>query len=427
MSTRISEFVYVWTWLPGESAPVPAGVLNPVGSVLHFRYSDRYPSRPGAVPLGPDLPFDGGPFGPADDLALPGTLRDAAPDAWGRRVLLNQLTGRRGRDADTDDLPESVYLLESGSDRLGALDFQRRSDDYVPRLEAATLDQLQRAAQMVADGEPLPAALVPALLGGTSMGGARPKAVLQDEDRQWIAKFSVTDDTYSVVGAEAVSISLARRAGLRVPESRVVRSLDRTVLLTERFDRGPGGSRRPVVSALTILELGEMSARYATYPDLLDRLRAASSTPSTVGRELFVRIAFNMAISNTDDHARNHAAFWDGRHLDLTPAYDLSPASRSGETATQAMAYGRDGEKGSDLADLLAVAHEYDLSARDARSEISRVLDTIREHWDDAADRAELSEVDRRVLWGRQFLNPGTVRGFERIAVAPAFRGAEEG
>lgn len=154
-----------------------------------------------------------------------------------------------------------------------------------------------------------------------------------------------------------MSIDLARLAGLDVPDSRVTTSLGRDVLLTRRFDR-PGGSLRVmVVSGLTMLGLDETESRYGAYPQLLHVLSQFGKCPGEAGAALFQRIAFNIAISNTDA-LRNHAAFWDGQHLDLTPAYDLSPMNRSGETATQAIAYGRDGQRDSNFGALLQVCHE---------------------------------------------------------------------
>lgn len=419
MSTPTSDRIYVWVWLPETETPIPAGVLYTLGDGLAFRYADSYRENQNAMSLGPDMPVSDAEFPPTAGIGAPGPIRDAAPDAWGRRVILNRLTGVRGRDADITDLTESVYLLASGSNRLGATDFQESSAHYVPRTDHASLDDLHRAAEYVAAGEPLPPELHVALLGGTTIGGARPKAVLRDGDDEWIAKFSASDDPYSVVGAEAVGFELARRVGLRVPETRVVQSLGKSVLLSRRFDRPGFRRRRHVVSGLTLLGLGEMTARHGTYPDLLDVLRLRAADPGTVGSELFMRIAFAIAISNTDDHLRNHAAFWDGKALELTPAYDLSPMNRSGETATQAIAYGREQQRVSDLAQLVAVAHEYDLSAREARLMVQHLIDTIRDEWIDAAEVAQLTRFDREFLYGRQILNPGAVRAFESVQVAP--------
>jgi serine/threonine-protein kinase HipA len=372
---------------------------------LRFGYSRSYLGRADAISLWErELPLEDRWFEPDATTKIASCLRDAAPDLWGRRVILNRLVGRPSRDVDPGDADTMTYLLESGSDRIGGLDFQVSSSEYVSRVDSGTLEELQRAARMVEEGIPMSRPLADALVHGTSIGGARPKAILRAGDRQYVAKLSSTADHYNVVGAEAASIFLARRAGIDVPEAMVVRSLDRDVLLAERFDRPGHEIRRLILSGLTLTGRTEDESRYGSYPELLDVLRRYAADPNRLGARLFARIAFNIAISNTDDHLRNHAAFWDGKSLELTPAYDLSPVSRTGET-TQAIAYGRHGERASRFADLIDVAHVYDLSRDQAKGTVDRVCEVIRAHWDEAADFARLSEVDRKYLWGRQFLH----------------------
>ena len=149
------------------------------------------------------------------------------------------------------------YLIESGSNRFGALDFQTSPTQYVPRDEAATLDELHEAAIMVDDGRPLPQPLAEALIRGTSIGGARPKALLVDSDgTQWIAKFSSSSDThFSVPNAEGATRILAQHAGIDVCEVRVTSSLGREILLVRRFDRTSAGGRIHAVSALSLIHI----------------------------------------------------------------------------------------------------------------------------------------------------------------------------
>jgi serine/threonine-protein kinase HipA len=123
-------------------------------------------------------------------------------------------------------------------------------------------------------------------------------------------------------------------------------------------------------------------------------------------RELFGRIVFNICVSNSDDHARNHAAFWDGQALTLTPAYDVSPGMRSGDTARQAMAIGRDGNRNARLRVCLGNAGVFHLTRAQADAVIDQVVGGIEEHWDDAADRAQLTEADRALAWRRLILHP---------------------
>jgi serine/threonine-protein kinase HipA len=402
--------VFVWIWLPGATEPVVAGRLDPAGAVLTFTYGRSYLDRPDAIPVYvPELPLRRGPIAPrAGEVA--GCVADAAPDAWGRRVILNRTVGR---DAlDTTDLPLSTYLLASGTDRIGALDFQASAADHVPRQSGqATLTELAESAARVEAGIPLSPALDAALLHGSSVGGARPKALLADGDRGLIAKFSSTTDEYPVVKGELVAMELARRAGLHVAPVRLAKAIDKDVLLIERFDRPGGGTRRAMVSALTILGLDEVAARYASYADLADRIRERFTEPAATLRELFARITFNILAGNNDDHARNHAAFWDGVALTLTPAYDICPQPRAGGETAQVMAIGRDGFRMSQVAGCVARASTYLLSGSDARAIVDHQVDVITRDWDEVCDLAELTAVDRARFRGRQFLNPYALQG----------------
>ncbi len=399
---------FVWAWLPGAAHPVTAGRLDTRGDIVYFTYGRSYLDRPDAIPLyAPELPLRRGPISPLAGLTAAGCIRDAGPDAWGQRVILAEHAGRLTADSDTGDLSLLTYLLESGSDRIGALDFQASPTTYQARATDATLEELVTAAELLEAGQQLPPALAAALLHGTSIGGARPKALLNDGSRRLIAKLSSLTDHYPVVKAEAVAMGLARRVGLDVPETELIEVLGRDVLLIDRFDRPDGGRhRRMVVSALTILNLDVMMGRYATYYDLADAIRHRFTEPRRALRELFSRIVFNICVSNTDDHARNHAAFWDGENLTLTPAYDICPQPRSGGEATQAMAIRRDGYRYSQLAGCLTAASDYLLSKTEAEEIINHQIRTIRSEWHEAAEAARLTAAERSQLWGRQILNP---------------------
>ena len=411
-----SRRAYVWIWLPGETSPVAAGLVERDDQDRYrFTYGRRYLARQDAISLFPgELILQPGSQEQADG-ALPSCLRDAAPDAWGRRVIINRLTGQKGASADGVEFNELVYLMETGSDRIGALDFQQSPTDYLPReSQAATLDQLQEASAYVEAGEPLPPVLDQAIQHGSSIGGARPKALLDDCDRKLVAKFSSSTDLYSVVKAEFVAMRLAKLAGLNVAPVKMARSLGKDVLLVERFDRvkvADGWNRRIVLSALTLLGLDEMMARYASYEDLAHRIRAEFDQPEQTLRELLGRIVFNVLCGNTDDHARNHAAFWDGESYQLTPAYDICPQSRTGGEATQAMLlYGQ--ERRSQLVHCIAAAERLGLSQAQAREVINHQIAIFHDSWDAVCDEVEMSRIDRNLLWGRQFLNPFAFEGY---------------
>lgn len=397
---------YVWVWLPGEVQPVVAGHLAKDGNTLVFNYGRSYLERANSVPLyEPELPLQSGLLPLLQGMSMPSCLRDAAPDAWGRRVLMFKRAGGKRNE----DLDELSCLLESGSNRIGALDFQLSPTAYQPRLsEPVTLEELQESTERIVSGQPISPELAAALQHGTSIGGARPKANIETDDKQYVAKFSLSTDLYNIVKAEFVAMRLARLAGLNVAPVELKTALNKDVLLVERFDRIPGEAgwqRKMMVSALTLLELDEMFARYASYEDLAEIIRHRFLRPDETLRELFGRMVFNILCGNTDDHARNHAAFWDGKHLALTPAYDLCPQSRAGNEASQAMKIHGDNNL-SQLKVCLNAAHSFMLSKKQTQEIIDHQVEKIRTNWDDVCDQAGLTQLERQGLWGRQFMNP---------------------
>ena len=401
---------YVWVWLPAATQPVVAGVLTRQGQQLVFNYGRSYLARKDAISLyAPELPLQPGAIPLIPGLSMPSCLRDASPDAWGRRVLINRKMRLEGTDAAGTELDELTYLLESGSDRIGALDFQQSPTRYVPRqVQQPSLEDLLTAAEKVERGVPLSPDLDQALLHGTSLGGARPKVQLNDGERKFIAKFSARSDLYSVVKAEFIAMRLARKVGLNVAAVQLRAALGKDVLLVERFDRAPhegAWRRRAMVSALTMFELDEMMAAYASYEKLAEIIRHRFVDPAATLRELFSRIVFNILCGNTDDHARNHAAFWDGHQLALTPAYDICPQSRMGQQASQAMLIQR-GERSSQMATCVSAASSFLLTEEDAISIINHQVGVIEREWRATCEEAALSEVDRTLFWRRQFLNP---------------------
>ena len=404
---------YVWAWLPGQDGPVVCGRVWRDGDVHLFQYGRSYLGRGDAVALF-GMPLTDRVLAPPAGMTLHGALRDGLPDAWGQHAILARVAGASGRGADTDDLGVDTYMRESSSDRFGAIDFQESADSYVPRLEPATLDDLADAARALEEGRALPPSLDAALTHGTSIGGARPKATLIDGDGgQWIAKFaSSSDGGVPKVRHEALALRLAAMAGVNVVDSALTMAAGRDALLVRRFDRGPGTSRAMAVSGLTMLGLDEMVGRYATYPDVLDVLREHGDDPAATGRELFTRIAVNIALGNADDHARNHAALWDGMTLTLSPAYDLDPCRSPGWDSNQAMAYGRGSrDRRSNLRDLVQVASVYGLNRQEGHAVVDGVVSSITDGWQEALDAARLSRAEGEYLLGSRVLNPAVLDG----------------
>ena len=402
---------YVWVWLPGEVEPVVAGLLSRDGKNLVFNYGKSYLARDNRIPIyTPELPLRAGVLPLIEGLHMPSCLRDASPDAWGRRVLMY----KHAIDKNADELDELTCMLESGSDRIGALDFQQSATAYLPRLIGpVTLEQLQESTEMITNGLPLSPELAMVLQHGTAIGGARPKAIIKTRDKEYVAKFSLSTDLYNIVKAEYIAMRLARIIGLDVASVELETAMNKDVLLVERFDRvkgdhikgDKGWQRKMMVSALTILELDEMMARYASYEDLAETIRQRFANPDDTLRELFGRIIFNILCGNTDDHARNHAAFWDGKHLALTPAYDICPQGRAGNEASQAMKIHGDNNM-SQTKVCLSAAASFKLSAKEAKEIVEHQVDLIEKNWQKVCDEARLSKLERQMFWGRQFMNP---------------------
>lgn len=410
--------IYVWIWLPDELEPVVAGKLIKTDNRILFTYGQSYLNNPNAIAIyDKELSLKTGVqeknFGTEP---LFGSIRDSSPDAWGRRVILNKIFGTKGRNSDTSELDEFTYLMESGSDRIGALDFQLSAKTYSPRIyEQATIEELLNSAELIEQGVPLTPELAQAINHGTSIGGARPKALISDNKSKYIAKFSSSTDQYNVIKAEFIAMRLAKKCGLNVADVKLAKASGKDVLLIERFDRAlkdTGWTRKLMLSALTLLNLDEMTPHYASYEDFSEIIRSRFINPKATLEELFKRLVFNILSGNTDDHARNHAGFWDGKHLSLTPAYDICPQMRHGGEATQAMMIvGSD--KSSKLTTCLTASNNFLLSKEEAKAIIENQIATIKNNWEEVCKEAELSTIDNSLFKKRIFLNDYAFEGYQ--------------
>lgn len=394
MTSETPDQAYVWAHLPESADPVVLGLVREHAGLVRFTYARSYLERDDAVPL----------FGVPDTRTLPGRrveapaighLADSLPDGWGQLVINRAL----GRDATTID-----YMLRSSSDRFGALDFQQSPEHYMTRDTAATTDDMAVATELVERGATPTGILADAFLTGSSMGGARPKFTYRDVQGSWIAKMPRRADPYPVVRFEWVTMQLAAHCGIDVAPTQLTTLAGRDVLLVRRFDRSDDGARHFTVSANTVCGPLEDLGRWSTYHDFAEHLSAADN------HELFTRIAANIALGNTDDHARNHAAFWNGHTLDLTPAYDIDPCRSMGWDSNQAMEYAP-GHRRSNLAELASVAPLYGVDPAHAHEIITRTCDAIKDHLDDLITEAELAPDDERLLRSR-ILNPGVLDGW---------------
>lgn len=410
-------FVYIMP--PGEATFVTAGRVvlteDRHGAVLgRFIYGRRYLARPDAVALDPiELPLAERTYETLRLKGMFGALRDASPDYWGRRVI--------EKHAGLAQLGEIDYLLHSPDDRAGALSFGRAVTPPAPvRTYNRTVDlaRLQALADQLINeetsAEATPAELAQVqdlLLLGTSMGGARPKVVVEDEDQLWIAKFNRTDDPWNHARVEHAMLVLARECGLTSAESRIAEVAGRDVLLVKRFDREPhadGYRRARMLSALTLLRTGDshQDRDRWSYVLLAEELRRVSSDPRTDARELFKRMVFNALISNTDDHPRNHAVIAPGSEWRLSPAYDLVPfPAVSLERRDLALTVG-DFSRYANVNNLLSQCARFLLTRDEAAQIIDAMEDQVRARWYAVARAVGVTERDCAII-ARAFVYEG--------------------
>ena len=412
---------YVYITLPGHTEAVTAGRYTlgvdrngvPEG---RFVYGRRYLERPDAVALDPlELTLSPRVHETNALNGVFGAIRDASPDYWGRRVI--------ERHAGRAYLSELEYLLESPEDRAGALGFGLNQIPPAPRRDFnKTLDlaQLQAIADVIVTDDDLPPDAVNdqvkrLMLIGTSMGGARPKAVVEDGDGLWIAKFNQPDDRWNCARVEHAMLLLARDCGLSSAESRVVDVGGRDVLLVKRFDREKvqeGYLRARMVSALTLLRAEDtFRARDKwSYVLLAEELRRACSNAAADAAELFRRMCFNALISNTDDHPRNHAFIARGRDWQLSPAYDLTPtAPISLERRDLALECGDKGRY-ANAGNFLTRSARFLLDRDQATAIIDQMEERVRGGWFSIARAAGVSDRDCALISGA-FAYPGFRQG----------------
>lgn len=378
---------YVYIQLPGTLDTVPAALLKVQTladgtQIGRFRYGDRYLQRTEAVALDPfHLPLDKTVFEFTQLKGIPGAVRDAGPDAWGRRVIEHKLERGAG------DLHEIDYLLHGPQDGAGYLSFGLRAEPPAPKRHynrTHQLAELVSATQAIEEGRPVPPEVLEQLDPGTSMGGARPKATIEDAQCLWLGKFPARDDRFNLQRIEYATLELARRCGLNVTQARLQVVGDGDVLMLQRFDReytDKGYLRFGLVSGLTVLDCGDshLDRERWSYPLLADNLRRWSDKPETDCAELFRRMVFNAAVTNNDDHPRNHALLRRQKGWRLSPAYDLVPAPVvSLERRDLALAVGNYGRTAS-IYNLLSQAGRFGLSPEEGRWEIGRVVTVVRQ------------------------------------------------
>lgn len=401
---------FIYISLPGEQMPLTAAKYRlerdrhgaPLG---HLVYGKTYLSRFNKVPFDPvELRLSPQTFHSARLGGSFGALRDACPDAWGRKVI-EWYTGRT-------DLSELEYMLWSPHDRPGALSFGTSAVAPTPNTkfnQTLDLKRLITLSEKIIAADKDPTAVMPEgdeasqvqriLCGGTSMGGARPKATIKDSDGLWLAKFPHREDRWNNPRVEHATMSLARACGLHCAETRIMSIGGQDVLLVRRFDRTtePDGTeiRRRMISGLTLLNIDESDRGHWSYERLADELiHAADGKPDRDLQEFFRRIVFNCLISNVDDHPRNHAFLATTRGWSLSPAYDLTPTPMiATEQRDLAMRIGKWGRY-ANRDNLVSVCTRFRMTPDQALHIINEMQEKVEHSWHRIAKECGVSELD---------------------------------
>lgn len=378
----MSRAVDVHVQLGGTSTLAGRAFLavNRRGVSTTFRYHDAYlADRRHAYPLDPALPLFSGSHAVAD--GLPYSFTDCAPDRWGRNLIekrvhaLDQAEGRTRRSvSDVDFLLGVTDRTRQGALRFTDADsavFLSAEPDVPKTLE---LPRLLRAAEQVVRDEDDIAAVKDLLDAGTgSLGGARPKASVRDGDRIMIAKFASPRDEWDVIAWEKTAIDLAARAGITVPTCHLERIAGRSVLLLDRFDRAADGTRIGYISAMTLLATRDGGGGTHDYADLAEALAEHGDVTIKADLvELWRRIAFSVAIHNTDDHLRNHGFLRGEAGWRLAPVFDINPDP---DTAKQReTGIGTAYAQNEDIDGLMAIAPQFGIKPVRAREILTDVF-----------------------------------------------------
>jgi len=375
---RARDELFLW-WVSDPAQPVPVGQLtlvrNPRG--VSLRYTAEWCQR--GFPLSEDLPLlDGHEFLPRERDTAAGAVDDARPDRWGERVIRFL------------DKPPRLSLLEflyfAGDDRFGALGISASQSEYRPRRlgplpTLADTEAIFDLVHKVLQNEPVPPAFKRLISPGVTLGGARPKALLDIDGEQWVVKFADGDAT-DVPLVEHATMTLAERAGIVVARTLPIRLSHGHAVAIQRFDRA-GGQRRHALSANVALKAAGEALGYPELAQLLRRRGVVEGDRNLAQmRELFRRMVFNILIDNTDDHEKNHAVLVDDAvNYELSPAYDVLPSGQA--LGYQQMRVGTD-EADSTLSNALSMCSQFGLKPAAAQGEVRRVAEVVaswREHF----------------------------------------------
>ncbi|HTT12087.1 MAG TPA: HipA domain-containing protein [Burkholderiaceae bacterium] len=392
---RVADELHLW-WLGDPAKPVFVGTLRLLHTTrgVSLQYGDAW-LRHGFA-LSEDLPLTDLEHQPVQRDTAAGAVDDARPDRWGERVIRFL------------DKPPRLSLLEylyfAGDERFGALGVSTSGEQYVPQPTASLptlrdVDEMHELVRKVLDNEPIAEAKRRLIAPGTTLGGARPKALMDMSGSQWVVKFADPGDPTDAGLVEHACMTLAAQAGIRVAETRAIRLLDGHALAVLRFDRqgsGPGSKRLHAQSAHVALRA---EGTQPGYPELAQLLRRRAPVQGGAARrqmqELHRRMVFNILMDNTDDHEKNHALLMnDNQHLLLAPAFDVLPTAQG--LGYQQLRVGKDGAE-STLENARSEAASFGLSPSEAHTQTAQVA-TVCSRWKEHFAEAGVSTDDIEYL-----------------------------
>jgi serine/threonine-protein kinase HipA len=372
-----SETVFVFARVAGVTHPVGRYEFTPTEfgpPAAQFRYGQSWLRDEGGVSFALDpvnLPLRQGPFTEPQRSGLFGPLADATPDAWGRRLI--QL------DKPNVLLSAPQLLLATGDDRVGCLAFSSSltpPDRQSGHADTSSLDRIASEFERIQRGEQVDPRYEHLYRAGKSLGGARPKAVIEFDGALWIAKFQKHDDEFDQCMAEHAAICLARDCGIEVAETRMVSVGSQRAVLVKRFDRAEGPAYEPsahYLSALSLLNFPETSSQ-GSYSDIAQEILKFTTMPHDGRRELFARMVFNVACGNRDDHLKNHALLYSEGGWRLSPAFDIVP--QPDMYPTQAIGVGKIGKYPS-RANCVSLAGNFSLTFEQAEEIVERIAEVV--------------------------------------------------
>ncbi len=371
MQATPPDTLYLW-YLGNPDAPALVGELTLVMGRrgVSLRYAASWIQ--GGFPLSEDLPLIDLEQLPREKDTAVGAVDDARPDRWGERVI--RLIDRPARLSLLD------YLYYAGDDRFGALGVSLSGESYVPREigplpRLADVDAVHEVVRRIVAAEAIDARQKRLIAPGVTLGGARPKALLQLDGEEWVLKFAEADRPLEPL-MEHAAMTLAARAGITVAETRPIQLAQGVALAIRRFDR-VAGRRVHALSAHVALRAAGVELAYPNLALLLRRRGPVESHRQQM-REVFRRLVFNILIDNTDDHEKNHVILVrEDQQYVLAPAFDVLPIAQS--LGYQAMVVGQQGAE-STIDNALSVADQYWLTSRDAIAEARHVAQAIM-HW----------------------------------------------